>query len=98
MILTVEDLDLSSAVHAGKLHAASLNQVKNNAVRQLLDFDIGDIGGSELAQVVALGALGSAATLAGEGAQDEKALRVKAHIASLPEQVVRELNIDVAHI
>lgn len=74
MILTVEDLDLSCAVHAGKLHAASLNQVKNNAVRQLLDLNIGDVGGSELAQVVALGALGGAAALAREGAQDEEAL------------------------
>jgi hypothetical protein len=94
---SVKDADLPGTVHACKLYTAAVDKVQYHAVRELLNLDIGNVWCSEVAQVVAFGALSSATALRWECTQDKKALRVQAHIASFPEQVIRKLHINISH-
>ena len=96
--LTLQRGHLAIPVLEGNLQAGPLDQVKADAVRQLLDFDIRGVRGAELAKVVTLNTSLLLHARGGrlEGAQDEPAVRVEAQAAALPKQVVGELDVDVS--
>ncbi|KAI6776710.1 hypothetical protein HG530_000655 [Fusarium avenaceum] len=96
--LTIEDTHLPGTVHARELHTATVNKVQNDAVGQLLDLNIRDVWGSEVTHVVTLSTLSSAAALCRESTQEEETLGIQTHVASLPEEIVRELHIDISHV
>lgn len=96
--LTVQYIELPSAVLACQLQARALDEIKNNAVGQLLHLNFWCVWWLELAQVISLGALRGAAALCWQCAKHTESLRVEAQIASLPEQAIGELYVDISKV
>ena len=74
--LTAENAYLPGTVHACELYTATVNEIQNHTVGQLLNLNIRDVWCSEVAQVISLGTLGSTTALRWECAQNEEALGV----------------------
>lgn len=100
---------MSGSILAGNLQPTAVHKVEDDAVRKLLDLHLRGIGRLEVAHVVALdsarlkmfvlalnGKRHSGCPL--NGTQDQKSLAVEANGPTLPQEIVRELYVDVAHV
>src|SRR5688572_6983879 len=103
-------IQLSVPVLAGNLEPVPIDDAENNAIGQLLHFRLGCIWRLEVAHVVPLdGACLMVSVLALnrdwhtrcpslDGAQNQEPLAVQADGPALPEEIVGELHVDVAHV
>ncbi len=100
----MQDVQLAGPVLAGDLQARTVYEIQTHTVGELLHLHLGGVGCPEVAQVVALDGAGLllAASRGGghalDGAEEKEALRVQAEGAALPQQVVGELDVDIAQV
>jgi len=107
----VQNIDLPGAILAGDLKPRTIDKVEADAVWQLLDLHLRGVWHAEVTEVITFDgtSLPLPRSISGGGcrrrsrdtlhrAQYEETLRVKAHGAPLPQEVVRELHIDIAHV
>lgn len=105
----LKDIPLPGPVLARDLKAATVHKIQNYAVRQLLDLHLRRVWSLEVAHVISLDSARLVISVLAldrqrygrrplDSAEDQKPLAVKANGTPLPQEVVRELDVNVAHV
>lgn len=100
-IPTTQNIGLASPILARELKSTALHEVKDHTVRQLLHLHVWGIRPTEVAEMVSLRPLHCASPgslLLSRNAKENVACGIQAEVASLPEEVIRELDVHVAHV
>lgn len=83
-MLTMQDVQLSGPIFTRELNARAFDEIQHYAVGKFLYLHIGSVWRSELAQMVALGALRRSAVQRSQSTQNQESLRIETYVASLP--------------